>query len=136
MALVTQSKKIYAATKETEKPSKTGLLMIKNKPTLAVRTPFGRAYLQPQSVQFNESFGVFLIICTFVGLESCYFFVKQRLLAAAPNHRHTAFIELQADVAIHVLLRLIDRRLQRFTLWRPPIAVINQLSVTRHQLVF
>ena len=62
--------------------------------------------------------------------------IEQAVVRFPPGHNHIPFIQLEAHAAVHHRLRVVYRSLQHPALWRPPVAVVDQLGVARHQLVF
>ena len=56
-------------------------------------------------------------------------------LRIAADHHHIALINFQAHPTVHLRLRGIDHRLQHLPLRRPPVAVVDQACVARHQIV-
>src|ERR1051326_1034783 len=90
---------------------------------------------QPQSVEFDETFGVVLVVGDRAFLEGHQLLVVERIFALTPDNRDAAFVELEPHLAAHEFLALVDRRLQHLALRREPEAVVDQLGIFRHQLV-
>ena len=61
--------------------------------------------------------------------------VKQGVIGAATGVVDVALVQLETDLTADALLRFVDHRLQHFALGTPPVAVVDQAGVTRHQLV-
>src|SRR3712207_2531902 len=90
---------------------------------------------QAQRVQLDEAFGVALVVGAGVVLEGNDLVRIERLWRLAADDRGQALVELEAYGAGHVLLTVVDRRLQHLALGREPESVVNELCVARHQLV-
>ena len=90
---------------------------------------------QPQRVEPDEPLGVLLVVGALVVLEGDEAGRIERLGALAPGDDDVALVELEAHVALDMLLALVDQRLQHLALGREPEAVVDQLGVARHQLV-
>src|SRR5690554_1071718 len=78
--------------------------------------PFPSRNAQPQRVQLDEAFGVFLIIRALVFFKGGDLFVEQGVVRLPADYVHVAFVEFQANGAVHVGLGLVDQGLQSLTL--------------------
>src|SRR5690554_235926 len=90
---------------------------------------------QAEGIQLDEALCVALVVDR-VLLEGHVLLAVEALRALATDNGDGALIELQAHRAFHMLLTLVDRRLQHLPLRREPEAVVDQLGIARHQLVF
>src|SRR5208282_18847 len=91
---------------------------------------------QAQGVELDEAAGILLVVGALVVVEGRHDRVEQRIgLRLAADHDHVALVELQSHAAVHRPLRRIDHRLQHDSLRRPPVAVVDQARVARHELV-
>src|SRR6266568_4219768 len=89
-----------------------------------------------QRVELDEAGGVGLIVCAAVFLESGDGGVEERVLVGlAADDGDVALVELQAHAAVHAGLRSVDHALEHFPLRAPPVAVVDEARVARHQLV-
>ena len=60
---------------------------------------------------------------------------SESVLRVAADDDHVALVQLDAHPAVDVGLRMVDQRLQRLALRAPPVAVVDQAGVARHQVV-
>src|SRR5215831_3177224 len=90
---------------------------------------------QPQRIETDESRRVLLVVGALVVFEGDEAGGIERLVAFATGDDDIALIELEAHHALHLLLALVDQRLQHQPLWREPKSVVDELGVARHQLV-
>src|SRR5215831_12672695 len=90
---------------------------------------------QPQRIEPDESCCVLLVVGALVVLEGHEAAGIERLVAFAAGDDDVALIELESHHALHLLLALVDQRLQHQPLWREPKSVVDELGVARHQLV-
>src|SRR6266545_710084 len=89
-----------------------------------------------QRVELDEAGGVGLIVSAAVFLESGDGRVEERVpVGLAADDGDVALVELQAHAAVHAGLRSVDQGLQEFPLRAPPVAVVDEARVARHQLV-
>ena len=77
-----------------------------------------------------------MVIHAFVFFKGHDLLRKQRLLRASSCHLHSALVELQSHFAIHFSLGVVNSSLQHLALGAPPVAVVDQLRIAGHQLVF
>src|SRR5690606_22354373 len=68
-------------------------------------------------------------------LESGDAGVEQAVIGLAAGDDDVALVQLQAHHAVHVFLGGVDHGLQHLPLRAPPVAVVDQAGVARHQLV-
>src|SRR4029450_4569049 len=90
---------------------------------------------QAKRVELDEASRVFLVVGAGVVLEGHDLVRVERFRRRAPNDDDIAFVELEPDLALDMLLALIDQRLKHLALWREPEAVIDELGVARHQRI-
>src|SRR5438067_498604 len=89
-----------------------------------------------QRVEPNEARGILLVVRAAIVLERRDSGIEKRIRRRiAPYDHRAALVELHAHRAIDVPLRGIDQGLQHLSLGRPPVAVIDELRVSRHQIV-
>src|SRR5690554_5302849 len=99
-------------------------------------TPLTSSNPQPQRIQLDKAFRILLIIRTLVFFKGRDLLVEQGVFRLPTNNVYVTLVKLQANGAVHVVLGLVDQRLQGFTLRGPPVAVVDHLGVARHQAVF
>src|SRR5690606_3322541 len=90
---------------------------------------------QPQRIQADKAFCVLLVVRSPVILKGDQRIRIEGLVGTATGDDDVALVELQAHLAFHVFLALVDQRLEHLTLWREPEAVVDQLCIARHQLI-
>ena len=79
---------------------------------------------------------IFLIECARVVFECGDGGIEQRIaVRIARNRRHRSLVQLEAYPPVDVLLRMVDQHLQCAPLGTPPIAVVDEARVPRHQVV-
>ena len=92
---------------------------------------------QPQAerVQLDEAGRVLLVVGAGVVLEGDDLVGIERFRARPADDDDIALVELERDLALDMLLALVDQRLQHLALRREPEAVIDELGIARHQRV-
>jgi len=55
---------------------------------------------------------------------------------SSADHHDVALVELEADMAADLALALVDRGLQHQAFGAEPKAVVDELGIARHELVF
>src|SRR6266581_4724417 len=89
-----------------------------------------------QRVELDEAGGVGLIVGAAVFLEGGDGRIEERVLAGlAPDDGDVALVELETHRSVYALLRGVDHALEHFPLRAPPVAVVDEARVARHQLV-
>jgi hypothetical protein len=89
-----------------------------------------------QRVEFDEAGGVLLVVGAGIVLEGGDGRVEQRIgFRIAADDDDVALVKLDPHPAIDRLLGVIDQRLQGEPLRAPPVAVVDQAGVARHQVV-
>src|SRR6516164_1936630 len=89
---------------------------------------------QAQRVEPDKAVGVALVVDR-VLLEGDVAEAVEALGRPPADDADQALVELEPYDALDMLLALVDQRLQHLALGREPEAVVDQLRVTRHQLV-
>ena len=56
-------------------------------------------------------------------------------LGLPPHDKYIALVQFESDHTVYRLLGLVDGRLEHFPFRAPPIAVVDQIGVPRHELV-
>src|SRR3546814_9712302 len=102
---------------------------------VSVKLPAPGLDPQPQRVEADEAGGVALVVAARPFLEGDEILVIERQRTLPADHRGVALVKLHSDGAAHMLLALVDQRLQHLALRREPEAVVDQLRITRHDLV-
>src|SRR5277367_5625946 len=74
------------------------------------------AQAEAERVQLDEAFGVALVVGAGVFLEGDVLHRIERLWGLAADHRGVALVELEPHRAAHILLALVDQRLQHLAL--------------------
>ena len=90
---------------------------------------------QAQRIELDEACGVAVVVGDGSFLEGDEILVVERMRAVAPDHVDSALVELETDAAGDQFLALVYHHLQQLSLRREPEAVVDQLRVSRHQLV-
>src|SRR5438067_7192589 len=98
--------------------------------------PALRERSQPQSLKADEALRVLLVEGDRAVLERDELLIVERIGALAADHGRLALVEFQPHPARDELLAAVDRGLQHLALRREPEAVVDELGVARHQLVF
>src|ERR1700677_3124950 len=91
---------------------------------------------QAQRVQLDEAGGVLVVVGDGALLEGDEVLVVQRVRTVAADHMNAALVELEPHPARDHLLALVDENLQHLALGREPEAIVDELGVFGHQLVF
>src|SRR5690242_8685944 len=89
---------------------------------------------QTQRVELDEALGIALIVYD-VLLERDMREDVEGFRRFTPDHPDMALVELEADRALDVVLALVDQGLEHLALRGEPETVIDELGITRHQLV-
>src|SRR5207248_10334285 len=97
--------------------------------------PALRQRAQTERIEPDEALRIVLMVGGGAILERHQILIVKRIGALTADHGSLALVELEPHPAGHELLAEIDRRLQHFTFRREPEAVVDQLGITRHQLV-
>src|SRR5271165_6418004 len=90
---------------------------------------------QAKGVELDEAGGVVVVVGHGAFLEGDEVLVIKRVRAVAADHINPALVELEPHASGDHLLALVDQRLQELALGGEPEAVVDELSVFRHQLV-
>src|SRR6202008_3436516 len=102
-------------------------------------TPFGapprRERPQSQGVELDEAARVAVIIGDRAFLQSDELLVVKREWAFASDGPGGAFIKLERPAAGDGPLTLVDQRLEHLALRREPEAVVDELGISRHDLI-
>src|SRR5262245_64344775 len=101
---------------------------------LALPAPAEQA--QAERVELDEALGVLLVVSAGIVLERDHLVRVERFRARPADDDDIALVELERDLALDILLALVDKRLQHLPLRREPEAVIDELGVAGHQAVF
>src|SRR5207302_2645475 len=95
-----------------------------------------RGDAHPQRVQADESGGVGLVVGAAVVLEGRDPRIEERVrLRVAADDGDVALVELEPHAAVHAELRGVDQGLKELPLRAPPVAVVDERGVARHQFV-
>src|SRR5687768_735211 len=94
-----------------------------------------RRYPQAERVEADEAGGVALVVAATAFLEGDQILVVERQRAGPADHGGIALVELEPDRPADMFLAPVDQGLEHLALRREPEAVIDQLGITRHQLV-
>src|SRR5262245_62390591 len=100
---------------------------------LALPAPAEQA--QAERAQLDEALGVLLVVGAGIVLERDHLVRVERFRARSADDDNIALVELERDLALDIFLALVDEGLQHLPLRRKPEAVIDELTVARHQTV-
>src|SRR3546814_20791613 len=85
---------------------------------VSVKLPAPGLDPQPQRVEADEAGGVALVVAARPFLEGDEILVIERQRTLPADHRGVALVKLHSDGAAHMLLALVDQRLQHLALRR------------------
>ncbi|BBG29740.1 sugar kinases, ribokinase family [Zymobacter palmae] len=78
---------------------------------------------------------IFLIVCTRIIFKRCNRCIEQGVIGLTTNNRYTAFVQLNANHTVDDALRFVDGGLQHVAFRRPPVTVVHDFRVLRHQTI-
>src|ERR1700730_18677868 len=93
-----------------------------------------RGETQAQRIEPDEALGVALVVDR-VLLKGDVAEAVEALRRPPADNPGRSLVELEAHDPLDILLALVDQRLEHLALGREPEAIVDQLGVTRHQLV-
>src|SRR5690606_5446538 len=96
-----------------------------------------RGDAQAQGVQLDKAFRILLVVGAGIVLKGGNRGIEQAVaLGATTRDDDIALVQLQAHFTVDVFLRRVNQLLQRQALRRPPVTVVDQFRILRHQTVF